>query len=233
MRNLRPGSDRHRSGAHAVVDPYQFYQPHYQAFLDQGRWLLEQQQRRSDVFQQGAIALVGFDGILIAILASGDALGSTTRYSAAWWAVIAGAGLFLVSALCGVVALIPRQTNTVPAASTVRAWREFRREGGFDRDALRFADMLLASKPKAAASRPTWGLRLRARARKLLALPKPKRQPLRAAEQLASVRGTWTLRAGVLLIAGLFALLVVLIVSPVPTPNEGQQPQVTTEGNSQ
>ena len=180
---------------------------------DQARWLLAQQQRRSESFQQGAVALIGVDGVLLAILVSGDALASTSRYGAAWWATAVGAGLFVVSALCGIGAILPRSTSTVPAESTVKAWRTFRDDGGYNRDALSFADNLLAAKPKLTKEQRKLTRRgkARARIRTLLHLPRLGRQPLLAAEQLATVRGLWTLRAGAALIAGLACLVLVLI----------------------
>lgn len=225
---MRPTSQQPRSrGSRRPLpahheDPHAVHLPRFEAFLDQARWLLEQQQRRGEAFQQTAVALVGFDGVLLALLVSGGALTSTTRYTAAWWATIDGAGLFVVSAFCGVCAVLPRAISTVPAAGTIKRWQKFRKKGGFNRDALWFADMLLSATPVQGTPSSHWS-RMRTTVRRALRRSEPTLQPLEAAERLATTRGLWVLRAGGFLIAGLLSLLLVLLFtsdSAMPRPDE-------------
>lgn len=48
----------------------------FEAFLDQGRWLLDEQHRRSECFLSGAVGVLGFDGAILAILAGSNFLTS-------------------------------------------------------------------------------------------------------------------------------------------------------------
>ena len=189
------------------------YVPQWSAYLDQARWLLEQQQRRGAGFQQTAVALIGFDGVLLAVLVSGDALGTVSRYDAAWWATIIGAASLVVSAAAGVMTILPRQTNAVGAKDTLKGWAKLKKKGAWDRANQHFAEMLLNPAPKRDAPKSRWA-RWARRWRTRLRLAEPPTQPLKAATHLATIRGRWTTASAWFLVLGLACLAVALFAAP-------------------
>lgn len=195
-------------------DPMAPHAAKHLAFLEQARWLLEQQQRRAATFQQTSVALVGFDGVLLALLLSNDTLGTFVRYSAAWWAGTIAALLFALSALIGVLVLVPFGMYSVPADTTISHWAKQLVTPDWDRSTQHFAHMLLVEAPpeRGADSRPArfrrwWRARLHMK-------PLPM-QPLRSAERLATRRGRLTTTSAFTLLGGIIALVVVLVTSPV------------------
>lgn len=222
-----------RPQAAAAVDPYDRDRPQFVAYLDQARWLLEQQQRRGASFQQTAVAVIGFDGVLLAVLVSGDSLGSTGRYTGAWWATVTSAALFVLSSLAGVLALRPRATNAVAAGLTIDAWKDLHDQGSWNRAHQHFAEMLLSPDPPV-AGRPRRADRLRRRWRAFWRLPEPPRQPLLAATHLATVRGRWVTGAAALLVAGLASLGIALLTAQetaTPDPAAASAPAVVAHPN--
>ena len=192
------------------------YSSAYAAYLDQGRWLLDQQQRRGATFQTAAITLIGFDGVLLALLVGAEVSGGATTPDAASWAARVGAVLIACSALAGLGAILPLPTLTIGAKGTVEAWAAFLAGGGYNREAQHFAHMLLALDAKeeprtgrltAATSR--WHERRQRKG--------PPVQVLYAAQRLATLRGRFVTSAAVLLALGLVALVVVVFAVP-PSP---------------
>lgn len=121
------------------------WEPHYRAYLDQGRWLLADQQRRRDGFRGAAATLLGFDGIALTLLIG-------LAPSDPWIAAIALAGALAVgvSAWFAVRALLPRGTDSVGAQDTLDGWVRVR-QGTLDHSVtLHFAEMLLTT-PEARA----------------------------------------------------------------------------------
>ncbi len=194
-------------------DPFGLYVPQWTAFLGQARWLLEQQQARGARFQETAVAVVGFDGVLLAVLVSGDALSHLPRQGLAWWSAIVGSTLLVLSSLAGVMSIKPRATNAVGASDTLNAWAELKEYGSWDRANQHFAEMLLNPSPRneePASPRERRAARWRGRLR----VPGPPAQPLLAAAHLAGVRGRWAARSAGLLVVGLGCLAVAMIVAP-------------------
>jgi hypothetical protein len=172
--------------------PYEHYVPQWTAFLEQARWHLEQQQRRDASLQQGAIAVIGFDGVLLVILVSGSALTSIDKFGVSWWATVAGVALLVLSSLAGVAAVLPRATYVTGPDDTIKAWALHKEEGGWDRVNQHFAEMLL-SESSSPRQQPRRGRTT---------------QPLLAATQLAAARAKWTASAAVCLVLGLICLAV-------------------------
>lgn len=219
---------RRRSRPEPVGDPYASHATRYVAFLDQARWLLEQQQQRGAAFQQNAAVLVGFDGVLLALLISGDALGGVDRLSGLWWVGAAGASLVALSALSGLLAIVPWSTYAVVSADTVSAWTKLRTEPTWDTSTYHFAHMLLAESPPARGTNALparfarwWRLRLRR--------PQPTTQVLRSAERLATRRGRWTTMSAFLLVAGIVALVLVFFAAP----SSRDEPSTSTSPTTQ
>lgn len=194
----------------------------FESFLDQARWLLEQQQRRSATFQQTAVALLGFDGVLLAVLVSAATLSGRSQQPAARWATVAAAIFIVASSAAGVLAILPRSTSAASASLTVKSWSEFHANGGYGRDAQHFAEMLLAADPPSTSTMTlrehldAWWRHRRRRE------PIPT-QPLLAAEELSGTRAAWASRSGWLLLGGVVCLAVALIsgvTEPVPRDAE-------------
>lgn len=224
-----------RRAPKSEVDPYDLNAPRFAAFLDQARWLLAEQQRRGASFQQAAVALVGFDGVLLALLIGNDTLRDVDRYSLPWWAAILGALFFVGSAIVGLRALRPTPIYSSKVEATVKAWQTFITEGSEKEDVYHFAHMLLVTDP------PTEGLKsdpLRWEyLRRALGRPSPPTQPLIAAEQLATHRGTLAMRASRLLVGGILALFAFLLSVPPadtqPISPQGGQPSATSSTTPQ
>lgn len=207
-------------------DPYAPYEPQFAAYLEQARWHLDQQQRRASSFQQTAVAIIGFDGVLLAVLVSGDALSGVTRNTLTWWLVVAGAAVLVLSSLVGLGAVRPRATNVVGANLTVTAWADFNANGGWNNTTQHFAEMLLAANPPSERE-PSWQGRIAATVRAKTGRPQPSRQPLLAATHLANARGRWASWSGALLAVGIALLAAALMAAPADAPSTTPQLETT------
>jgi hypothetical protein len=192
----------------------------WDAFLDQGRWLLGEQQKRTSTFQTNAVALLGFDGVLLALLVGTGVVTVTQASPTAWWAARVGAAAIAASALCAVAAVVPRSTGTVATSDTLNGWTDFHVAETHDpayQAAQHFANMLLASD---AVESDATGRLARARAKILRRVRRwtrreePSTQVLIAARRLATARGRWTTGAAAFLAAGVLALVVVVYAAP-------------------
>ena len=111
------------------------YRHRFEAFLDQARWVYEQHQRRNASTQQMAIALLGFDGVLLAVLVSaGTELPRTT---------VCAAVLLVLSAAFAVWVILPGRTFFIDTEQTIEAWEKLHSGVPID-EAQLFAQMLLA-----------------------------------------------------------------------------------------
>ncbi|MCG2797816.1 MAG: hypothetical protein L6367_04660 [Cellulomonas sp.] len=207
------------------------------AFLAQARWLLEQQHRRAATFQQTAVALVGFDGVLLALLISDGTIGASMRWSMSWWFGLVAAVMFAVSSIFGVLAIVPFNNYSVTSRQTREAWDKYLTEGGWDTSTYHFTHMLLAPNP------PEQGHdRLPARFgrawRALLGRKNPPTQPIVSSERLATRRGKLTAWSAWSILIGIFALAALLLTSPVnagtrdPEPSQTPVTQITPASGS-
>lgn len=201
---------RPKEPAVSPADPYAPHAARHAAFLEQARWLLGEQHRRSATFQQTAVALAGFDGVLLALLVNADTLGALTRFSTSWWAGMVAAFGFAVSAVFAVLALIPYSAYTVAAQDTLEAWAKHLITPDWDNSRYHFAHMLLAHDraihADAGRFRQYWRERLKL---------DPVTQPLKSAERMASRRARLAAASAATLLAGVLALVVVLFTSPI------------------
>lgn len=232
-RRLDRAQPHDEAGADAC-DPYAPHVPVWIAFMDQARWLLDQQQRRDSAFQRTVAALIGFDGLLLAVLVSGDALANFDRLSTGWWAMLAGTACLVVSSFAAVQVLLPRATNSVGAEQTIDAWEEYHSTGedsGIEKEDSRgrekqhFAAMLLSRTPsqeEPSDRRERAAERWRARLRR----PELPTQPLLAAEALATLRAHWTGRSAKFLLFGIIFLAGALFLAP--TSHSEPQPSQTS-----
>lgn len=118
---LRTGRRRSREPkAPRESDPHGPHRQTYQDFLGHARWLIEVQERRSAGFQQGALAVLGFDGIILAILVDLQ-VGTAGALVVSTGAVVAL--LVLASATSAVLAFVPRSVAVASTAQLLKEWR--------------------------------------------------------------------------------------------------------------
>lgn len=196
----------------------QEYRAHYAAYLEQGRWLLEEQHKRGVGFQQNAVALLGFDGVMLAFMASADFLGPVdlSGGGVAGAAGMVGVVLVATSAFASVLVLIPRAAGGVSIEDATTHWAELHEKGKSDEyDATQhFAHALLNSNPLVVPPATRF-----ARARSQIAAdlrrwsgrPPVSAQVLVAARDLASLRGRMVAWSAFFLAAGVIALMVRLL----------------------
>lgn len=212
------GQDQHER-PEPLGDPYLAHAERFAAFLEQAKWLLDQQQARGAAFQQNAAVLVGFDGVLLALLISGDALGNVESLSGMWWVGVVGASMVASSAVAGLLAIVPWSTYAVVSADTVKAWAKVQVEPSWDNSRYHFAHMLLAAAPPARGT-ATWPARFAHWWRERLGWKQPPTQALQSAERLATRRGRWTTVSAFLLVGGIVALVLVFFAaSTEPAPS--------------
>ena len=64
------------------------------AFTEQARWLIEQHNNRSEAFTTRAVALLGFEGVILALLLQGAGLDGMTASGWTWtWLLLTIAAL--------------------------------------------------------------------------------------------------------------------------------------------
>lgn len=197
------------------------HEPKWASFLDQGRWLLEEQQRRGASFQTTAGTLLGFDGVVLGILASNDFLAADGSWS--FRAVVGKVGVLALaaSAYAAVRVIAPRAAGSVVIDDTLDAWKDFHddNEHAKVRPTQHFAHMLLAKEPAPATtelSRRRWWKRREGR-----------RQVLYQAADLAEHRSKWTQRSAWSLMGAVVALVLAVFAAPgtpsssstTPTPS--------------
>lgn len=124
---------------------------HFRAFLDQGRWLLAEQQRRRDSFRTTAATMLGFDGLALTLI-----VGLAPSDARVAGVALAGAVAVALSALFAVLACFPKETQSVGVKDTLDGWVQVR-HGTVDYSPTQyFAEMLLTT-PDARAGDPDEG----------------------------------------------------------------------------
>lgn len=194
----------------------------YRAFLEQSRWLLDQEQSRSAGFQKNAVAMLGFAGVVLTFLATNDFLAG-----AQWWSFVGVFGriaviLFAFSALFSVRALTPHGTGSVNLEDTIADWAALHNDQLEEKPVplQHFTHMLLAIDAK--NTDPTKSHRAKSGG----GAPRPPLQVLREAKSLADRRAdqaTWAAR----LMAGGVAALMLVVLAPRDTPGTAPGPAPT------
>jgi hypothetical protein len=95
-----------------------------EAFIAQARWLLEWHNKRSDGFESRAVAILGFSGVIFALLAAGVDLPKGLKLT--WGikdALFLVAALLLITVVCCISVLQPR-SSVAPQIEQLRdQWR--------------------------------------------------------------------------------------------------------------
>lgn len=200
-------------------DPHKHHRELYRVFLEQSRWLFEEQHKRSVGFQQNAVALLGFDGVMLAFMASADFTdpGDDAVAQVAAVSGIVGVVLVAVSALIAVAAVVPRTVHGMTIEDVTAVWAEVHDPGKDNYDATQhFAHMLLNQNPTPVG--PTSRFR-QARAevaadlRRWSGRSPRSAQTLLAARELADARGRLVAWSGALLGLGILALMIRLLTA--------------------
>ena len=156
-------------------------------FIAQARWLLEFHNKRSDAFAARAVAMLGFSGVILALLPRALDLEKIVKPTAGFKISVAVMTVALLAAVgCCVAVLAPRQTSTASVEGLRKSWRlhlKGERLGKASRD---LADSMLHGGSVTASS------------------------PVDSAYAEASVRGKWfkwSTRFLAIAIAGLAAII--------------------------
>lgn len=153
------------------------------AFISHARWLLEWHNKRNDGFATRSVAILGFTGVILALLPRGFDLGSEiTANLGIKIALFATSGLLLVTAACCIGVLAPRRTGATGIEQLRDEWRTYAEGEGTDRPRQNIAEALLHGTTSVPDS------------------------PLNDAEQEASRRGWWFKRAVLALLASVVSL---------------------------
>lgn len=158
------------------------------AFNDQARWLLEWHNKRNDGFSARSVALLGFTGVILALLPRGLDLDDRIEVTAGIRvALIATAALLLCAAAFCLLVLAPHRT-TAPSIQQLREhWRDYADGKTVPRPQAQMAERLLHGRSVQATS------------------------PIDLAFQEANRRGRWFTFAVIFLGAALLTLTALVI----------------------
>lgn len=187
---------------------------------------MREQQERGRNFQANAVALLGFDGVVLGILASNNFLLAGSYLTARTVFGVLAVLALAVSAFAAVRVITPRGTGSVVIDDTLDAWQDLHHKEGAKVLAFQhFAHMLLARDPApttSASSEARWW-------RRRTGQP----QVLHQAAELAKFRSRWTTASAVALLSALAALVAVILVplfdSDGGTPSQAPSPSITTQ----
>jgi hypothetical protein len=91
-------------------------------FIDQARWLLEWHNRRSEAFASRALAVLGFDGVILALLLQGFGVKGIEATGPVWVFLISTTLLLLCSAALAVSAILPHKVAMPGVDDLRRGW---------------------------------------------------------------------------------------------------------------
>jgi hypothetical protein len=90
-------------------------------FIEQARWLLEWHNKRSEAFTTRAVAVLGFVGVVLALLLQGAGL-DDIKASGWTWTFLGASLLALVTSGFFAVLTITPQPTAVPSVAQLRHW---------------------------------------------------------------------------------------------------------------
>lgn len=90
-------------------------------FIEQARWLLEWHNARSEALTTRAVALLGFVGVILALLLQGSGLKGIDPSRWTWALLVASVFALLISATFALRTISP-QVTAMPKVSQLREW---------------------------------------------------------------------------------------------------------------
>jgi hypothetical protein len=97
-----------------------------EAYTTQARWLLEWHNKRNDGFATRSVAILGFTGVILALLPRGFDLRSGLHVTAGIrWGLVATTALLLLTAVCCLFVLAPQKTSAPNIEQLRRQWRDY------------------------------------------------------------------------------------------------------------
>lgn len=112
-------------------------------FLEQARWLLEWHNKRSEAITTRATALLGFVGVVLALLLQGSRIGGIDPQWWTWLLLVASLGGLLTTGVFALRAVLPQEVN-MPSVSQLREWWAKQiAEPGRDRTGAQIAESIL------------------------------------------------------------------------------------------
>ena len=90
-------------------------------FIEQARWLLEWHNKRSEAFTTRAVAVLGFVGVILALLLQGAGLDDISASGWTWTFLGASLLALVTSGLFAVLTIAP-QPIAVPSVAQLRYW---------------------------------------------------------------------------------------------------------------
>lgn len=88
-------------------------------FIGQARWLLEWHNTRSEAFASRAVAVLGFDGVILALLLQGFGIKDVDATGPVWAALTSTSLLLLFSAAWALSTIVPHKV-AMPGVSDLR-----------------------------------------------------------------------------------------------------------------
>lgn len=102
-----------------------------EAFAQQARWLLEWHNKRNDGFIARAVGLLGFAGVILALLPRGLDLNGPLHMTVGLRAsLIATTVLLLATAAFGILVLAPQQSGAPSVGQLREHWRDYANGSG-------------------------------------------------------------------------------------------------------
>lgn len=90
-------------------------------FIEHARWLLEWHNKRGEAFTTRAVALLGFNGVILAVLLQGAGLDGIDASGWTWTWLAGTVALLLASALFSLLTILPAEM-VMPGIPQLRHW---------------------------------------------------------------------------------------------------------------
>lgn len=152
-----PMSQLNLSGMSANEQPSPVEESAIKAFQDQARWLLEWHNKRNDGFATRSVALLGFTGVILALLPRGLDLNGGVQATGGVRAclVVTAAFLLLTAGFCLLV-LAPQRTNAPSIKKFREQWRDYADGKNGPRPSAQITEELLHGRSAEATSPVDW-----------------------------------------------------------------------------
>ncbi|MGB3763304.1 MAG: hypothetical protein WA966_08775 [Ornithinimicrobium sp.] len=156
-------------------------------FVQQARWLLEWHDRRGEAITTRATAVLGFVGVVLALLLQAA---QQEGFQPRWWtwvAIVITLLLLLTAGICAVIVVIPSETQMPSVEQLRRWWSEQIKDPSRDRNAAQIADSILFGQELTQSS------------------------PISTASRGATRRASWFKRSAIALLVALMPLALLIV----------------------